>query len=120
MTARRKAVNPSTAQIHLRAPEAVKVRIEQEAERAGLTVSAYLLRQVPGTPEPRKKRSAIADRDVLVRLLGQIGKLGSSHNQLAHAFNAIGEIPGRDVWARQDRAIQEMRRAVMKALGYGD
>ena len=117
---RRPATDPATEWIELRVTPAVKALIRAEADKAGLTVTAYLLRPVPGTPTPRKKRSAIADRDVLVRLLGQIGKLGGNHMQLTHAFNATGETPGRAAWERQERDIQEMRRAVMKALGYGD
>jgi hypothetical protein len=59
----------------------------------------------------------VADPLILTRLLGELGKIGSNHNQLAHAFNATGEPPGRAAWERQDRAIQEMRAALLRALG---
>jgi hypothetical protein len=117
---RRPAADPATEFIKLRVTPAIKAIIEQEADRAGLTVTAYLLQHVPGTPRPMKKRSAIADRDVLVRLLGQIGRLGGNHMQLTHAFNATGETPGRASWERQEQDIQAMRQAIMQALGYGD
>jgi Mobilization protein NikA len=116
---RRPAANPATAFIKLRIPPAEKAVIKAEAKRAGMTVTDYLLRH---SPDRRRatKLTAIADPVLLARLLGELGKIGSNHNQLAHAYNLTGETPGREAWERQDRAIQEIRSALLTALGRAD
>lgn len=112
---RRPAADPVTARIELRTTPARKAAIRDEAKRAGLSITDYLLRS---TGRRRSTPAApVADPLILTRLLGELGKIGSNLNQLAHAFNATGETPGWTAWERQDRAIQEMRAALLQALG---
>ena len=117
---RPKATNPRGKRIELRITPATKAVIEREAKLHRMTVTGYLLRPVPVAAGPGKKRRAIADRDVLIRLLDQIREVGGDHMQLTHAYRATGEIPSREAWERQERAIQELRTALLKALGYAD
>ena len=113
---RRKAVNPANADIHLRTTRAKKAAIREDAKRAGLSITDYLFRNIGGRAAPAPA-ALVADPLILTRLLGELGKIGSNHNQLAHAYNATGETPGRALWESQDRAIQEMRQALLQALG---
>jgi hypothetical protein len=92
----------------------MKAEIRAAAKVGGMTITDYLLRNTGRRAAPA---AMIADPLILARLLGELGKIGSNHNQLAHAFNATGETPERAAWERQDRAIQEMRAALLKALG---
>jgi hypothetical protein len=94
--------------------------INAAAAQRGLTVGAHLRALGTGSAGVRARRSAPADHAVLVALLAELGKIGSNHNQLAHAFNAVGAVPDDARWQRQDHAIQDMRRALLKALGHGD
>jgi hypothetical protein len=115
---RRPTADPATAIIKLRTTPAKKAEIRAEAKRAGQTLTAYLLRNASGRTGRAAKPAAIADPLILTKLLSEVGHLGGNHNQLAHAYNATGETPGRKIWESQDRAIQEMKNALLKALGY--
>jgi hypothetical protein len=113
---RRKAVNPRIARIELRTTPDRKAAIRTAAQMAGMSVTDYLLTHLPGwTETPRL--IAIADPEILARMLAELGKWASNHNQLARRRNTTGEEPESDEWERIDRAIQDMRRAVLEALG---
>ncbi len=85
------------------------------ANRAGLSVGAYLRAAALGDAGPRAARRAPVERQELVRILAALGKLGSNVNQLAKMANATGEISG-DI-ALMQKQLMEMRAAVLTALG---
>ncbi len=117
---RARVPDPRTDFVAVRCTPAEYATITAAAAQRGLTVGAYLRALGTGSAGVRARRSAPADHAVLVALLAELGKIGSNHNQLAHAFNAIGEVPDDARWHSQDQAIQEMRRGLLKALGHGD
>jgi hypothetical protein len=117
---RRKAVNPRTATIRLRATPAQKASIRADAKAAGMTLTRYVFSHLPGSAEPPGIAPAPADPAILVRILAELGKFGSNHNQLARRFNTTGEEPDGDEWRRVATALWDMRDAVLKALGRGD
>jgi hypothetical protein len=90
-------------------------RVEEAASRAGLAFASYGRAQMLGAPAPRSVRRPPIEKELLARVLGQLGKVGSNLNQVARATNSTGaEID--EVRA----AIAEVREAaqeVMRALG---
>jgi Mobilization protein NikA len=114
-SARRRAKNPRTAFIGLRMPPPQKAAIAAEAERAGLTVTEYILGQ-------RRARAAAAmppgiDPVLLARILGELGKWGSNWNQLARDRNMTGQEPELDELRLIRRALADMRDGLLQALG---
>jgi len=65
-------------------------QLEAAAERAGLTVGAFMRGQCLGTPGPRAVRRPPVERAALAQLLAQLGKAGGNLNQIARALNAGG------------------------------
>ncbi len=103
-----------------RVTPALRDKVLASAKAAGLSYGAFMRATLGGTPGPRARRQSPIDATALTKILAQLGKIGSNHNQLAHAFNANEEMPGRAAWERQEEDIQAMRQALLKALGYAD
>lgn len=61
--------------------------LEEAASRAGLTLASYQRVQSLAAPKTRSTRRAPVEKELLARLLGQLGKIGSNLNQLARAAN---------------------------------
>jgi len=106
--------------VHVRVTPTKHAAYEAAATEVGLSVGAWFRALADGTPGPRAVRKPPAERAELVRLLGEIGKIGSNVNQMARALNTTGEPPEGSDLARAVVAIEDMRAAVMKALGRGD
>lgn len=94
-----------------------RVAILERADKAGLSVGAYLRTQALGSPGPRAVRRPPVERKELARILGQLGKIGSNLNQLAHAYNRDRVLPGFPEILAMRGEVKEMRNALMKALG---
>ena len=105
-----------TTHITVRLSEAERGAIDWAAERARLTTGSYVRRILLGAPPPRQVRRPSIDRVELVRLLGQIGHVGSNINQIAHAFNA-GTPPTAGALYDALSDLKTVRDAVMSALG---
>lgn len=76
----------------MRCSAAELAQLEQRAERAGMTVGAYMRHQCLGEAGPRAVRRPPVERKALAQLLGQLGKCGSNVNQIARALNSDREI----------------------------
>jgi hypothetical protein len=62
--------------------------LNESASRVGLTRASFQRVQSLGTPpKTRSTRRAPIEREMLAKALGQLGKVGSNLNQLAHAAN---------------------------------
>ena len=59
----------------------------EAASKAGMTPASYQRVQSLAQPKTRSTRRAPIDREMLGKTLGQLGKIGSNLNQLAHAAN---------------------------------
>ena len=64
--------------------EAEFAELEEAASRAGLTRASYQRVQSLATPKTRSTRRAPIERETLAKVLGQLGKIGSNLNQIAH------------------------------------
>jgi hypothetical protein len=117
---RARVPDPRTARFDVRCTPGFRARIEADARAAGLSVSGFVCARLGDSPSRRARRSAPADHAALVKLLAELGKIGSNHNQLARIFNTTGETPDHAEWVSIEHDIQAMRRALLKALGHGD
>jgi hypothetical protein len=109
-----------TKLIPVRCTEHERQAIKAAADKAGLSVGAFLRASALGDAGPRSVRKPPIERKELARLLGWLGKLGSNVNQLAHGFNRDRVVPGFHQLLTVRREVGEMRAALMKALGRGD
>ena len=64
--------------------------LNQKAEMAGTSKAEYLRNLLIGTPM-KVRYEIIADMQVLRKLAGEYGKIGSNLNQIAKYFNTGGE-----------------------------
>ncbi len=98
--------------------EAEAASIQKMAESSGLSVAAMLRTALFNAPPPPSRRRPSINHQAVVRLMGQLGKIGSNINQLAKHANA-----GRDMDRMSDsieyalRDLAEMRFEIMRALG---
>lgn len=90
--------------------------IEVAAERAGLSVAAFVRQRTIGSAGPRSTRQR-ADRAELCRLLGEAGKIGSNINQLARVANGKGQLPVAEELTRIGDEVRSFGAAIMAALG---
>ena len=101
----------------VRCTEAERVAIKAAADQAGFSVGAFMRASALGDAGPRAVRRPPIERKELARLLGHLGKVGSNLNQLAHAFNRDGRVPGRAELNDIRQYVVQMRDVLMKALG---
>jgi hypothetical protein len=101
----------------IRCTEEERVAIKAAADQAGLSVGAFLRASALGNAGPRAVRRPPIERKELARLLGHLGKVGSNLNQLAHAFNRNGRVPGLAELNLIRRHVVELRDALLAALG---
>jgi len=92
--------------------------IETRAERAGLSVSGYLRALAFGkdTPQPPAAKRPPVEKQILGRLLGELGKIGSNINQIARRVN---EGKGFDLepFATAYAELRRLNNALLEALG---
>lgn len=63
--------------------------LEQDAMKAGLSVSEYA-RELLLNNRPVVKQEIVFDSEELLHVLGDMGKIGSNLNQIAHHLNGGG------------------------------
>jgi hypothetical protein len=68
-------------------------QLEDAAERAGMTIGAFMRHQCLSTAGPRATRRPPVERAALAQLLAQLGKCGSNLNQMARVLNSGGDTP---------------------------
>ena len=106
---------PHVAQMRVTAEE--RAQLEAAAERAGLSVGAFMRQQCLGTPGPRATRRPPVERAALAQLLAQLGKCGSNLNQIARALNS-GDAPPPET-AAAIAAFREACATITRTLGRG-
>ena len=79
----------------MRCTPAEFAQLEAAAERAGLTIGAFMRVQCLGTAGPRAVRRPPVERAALAQLLAQLGKAGSNLNQIAKVLNSGGGQPAK-------------------------
>ena len=114
---RRRVDDAKDSFIAVRCTTKERAKIDENAAQAGLSVGAYVRSLALGSPGPRARRRPPIERKELARFLGELGKIGSNVNQLAHAYNGRGRMPGLDDLTAIRMAVGQLRDAVMTALG---
>jgi hypothetical protein len=117
---RKRAANPLDKVLRIRCATAELAQLDARAKAAGLSLGAYVRATVLGSAGPRAVKKPTVERELLARLLGEIGKLGGNINQIAHRVNATGDKPGAPELHEMRADIAAMRAAVMRALDRGD
>jgi hypothetical protein len=114
---RKRVKDARTKLIPVRCTAEERAAIKAVADKAGLSVGAFLRAAALGDAGPRAVRRPPIERKELARLLGHLGKVGSNLNQLAYAFNSRGRVPALAELNLIRRHVVELRDALMKALG---
>jgi hypothetical protein len=90
-------------------------QLQEAASRAGLTPASFQRVQSLAAPKTRSTRRAPVEREMLAKVLGQLGKVGGNINQIArHArlgFGVTSEVE------EELAALRALRPLLMEALG---
>lgn len=110
------ATRVRSAHLTIRLSPEERAAIDGAAERAGLMSGSYARQVLLGAPAPRQVRRPPVERKELVRLLGEVGKIGGNLNQLAKAVHTgllvyTGELDAALA------GVLESRAAILRALG---
>ena len=89
---------------------------ESKADAAGHAMGAFTRAALLGAPGPRSRRRLPADRRELLRLLGEINRVGNNINQIARALNAERSYNHIDL-ELAFKNLDEIRHAILAALG---
>lgn len=100
----------------VRLSEDERAIVDAAAERAGLTTGSYVRQTLLGAPTPRQVRRPPVERRELIRLLAELGKIGSNLNQLAKTANSGFGLRGGEIDAAL-LDLQKIRNAILAALG---
>ena len=89
------------------------------AEKRGLSPGALIRQTLLGVPPGPNVRRPTADAKLLIRVLAELGKIGSNINQYTRSRNRGRESDDLDVAMEAAlRELLEWRLALMQALGY--
>jgi hypothetical protein len=92
------------------------VELDEAASRAGLTRASYQrVQSLTTPPKTRSTRRAPIDRELLAKTLGELHKIGSNINQIAHAENL--SLPQRVGLSGALQAIHATLPVLLEALG---
>jgi hypothetical protein len=105
--------------VPFRVDDPEREELHRRARRAGITVGAYIRHQTLDKPPPRQSSRPAIEVQVLARLVGQLGKIGSNLNQIAFQMNASGRADELDVIYVQSMAadLTALRAAALRAMG---
>jgi hypothetical protein len=108
------ARKPRPPPLSIRLPSDERAELKARADREGLSVSGYFRTVAFNTPR-RSRRPSVNDQ-LLLKLLGAMGKIGSNHNQLAHQAH-LGSWPDSRLLKQASDDIRMIRDTLMLALG---
>ena len=90
--------------------------LDNAASKAGLTRASFQRVQSLATkPKTRSTRRAPIERELMAKVLGQLGKIGSNMNQLAHAAH-MGHADRIEIKLTV-QAMRDTLPAILQALG---
>lgn len=90
--------------------------VDERAEAAGLSRSAYIRTAVLGHPGVRAVPRPPVEKKLLSLAVGQLGRVGNNLNQLAHRANTGLPVSDAAIEPVLDE-VREVLAAIMKALG---
>jgi hypothetical protein len=107
-----------TSRFTVRCTPEQRQQIETAADRAGLSLAAYVLGATLKAKPPRAAHVPPVDRVALAQVLGQLGRLNSNVNQIARAIN-YRQNP--ELYDLRDvpKVVEALAREIMAALGKG-
>lgn len=107
--------------VQIRLRENEKFLLNQNAADMGLTVTDYIKFKTLEINPKRKK--ATPQREILIKNLGDLGRIGANINQIARALNR-GRVVGQDIDLPQINlalfAIGELSDRILDELSNGD
>lgn len=89
--------------------------VVEQANRSGLSLSSLARAALLGADVPVTRRPPV-EKALLAQTLGQLGKLGSNLNQIAHRSN-LGREPLAELVSAELAELRVVRDAIMRALG---
>lgn len=115
----RSGSNKRQRQIVMRArlSDAEAQAVRKMAETSGMSVGEIIRRALLNTPVPYRRRPSLKHEDA-VRILGQLGKIGSNINQIARHANSgrpMDRMENTLEYALRD--LSELRIECLRALG---
>ena len=90
--------------------------LQKRLEAIGCSFAAMVRHDSIGKPLPPTR----IEKQLLERILAELGKIGSNVNQIAYRYNIIEGRPGGNIEGALDAALRELlewRTAIMQALG---
>lgn len=108
--------------IQLRTTEEEKMEFSIRAKEAGMNVTDFIKSCTLG--KAPRTRKADFDREILIRLLAELGKVGSNVNQIAKAMNtekkSFYSITVKETLIVQTLAtVQTVSSSIYKQINYG-
>lgn len=105
-----------TAHLTIRLTPEERAKLDSDAERAGLTTGSYGRKVLLGAPQPRQVRRVVVEKQMLSKLLGELGKIGGNLNQLAKATNQGLTVYQNEIIFALG-GLKVVRDALLQALG---
>ncbi|MGZ3218572.1 plasmid mobilization protein [Paracoccus sp. T5] len=91
--------------------------IVAQADRAQLTPASYARSVLLSAPAPRARRRPSIEAEAMGRLLGELGKVGSNLNQIAHHMNAGRNEVSPAAMEAALSEVADIRAAILEAMG---
>src|SRR3954451_17904587 len=96
-----------------------RAAIEEKAATAGMSMAAYARACMVGDGGPRARKQPPVNRQLLARANGDLNRVGSNLNQIAHALNSRGVTPvAADIEVMRTELLATLS-DIRHALGYG-
>lgn len=92
--------------------------VETKAERAGVSLGAFIRVAVLDAPTTRAVRRPPVEKAALAQVLGQLGRVGGNLHQIARHLN-FGHIEAAADLPKALEELRAMKAVLMQALGRG-
>lgn len=91
--------------------------IRAAADRAALSIGAFLRAAGTGSAGPRAVRRPVVEKAALARILGKLGAIATDVRALRAAAERTGDVDAERMASVIGDALYEMRNALFAALG---
>jgi hypothetical protein len=105
-----------TRQLAVRCTPEELAAIQEKAAASGLATGAFARAAMLGGSGPRARRRTTADKEALLRVLAQLGRVGNNINQIARRLNT-GDTIHLPSLEQALGAYLDIRNAIFEALG---
>jgi len=111
-------VQRTTVTISFRLPVEFKIRLDEEAAEAALSRNAlinYRLFGVAAAVLPTRQKRIPFDIELLRKILGQLGRIGSNLNQIARFINSTDSFDSEKISLKLiEYHMKEMRKTLLR------